>query len=217
MPLTKIGKMLNERHYTTNALAEEMGVTRYLVTTLCSQEPQTPAQRRLARKIVDFFEAEPEGASRTAGPRGIPLVGEIPAGPLTPFEGRADPIDYVSLDSFDRASHFALRVHGNSMSPLYQDRDIVICRVVEGAVLPLREEGPTPVTKLTRFEGRVVCALVDGTETTLKRLEITRTGRGEDSYVVNLRPLNDQHPTIVIGPNNTLAIQGEVVRIIRDV
>lgn len=82
---------------------------------------------------------------------GIQLAGTIAAGyPIETFE-QAEHVDFASM--FHRADHFALKVRGQSMIEDHIDEgDIVVVRKQE-----------------TARNGQIVVALVDGTETTLKR------------------------------------------------
>jgi len=143
-------------------------------------------------------------------------VGEIPAGPLSIYEGETTPEEFLDSNGFDPTKHFALRVRGNSMEPEFKDRDVIICRKVEDATMPVMDEGgPTPFRQFAPYQGKVICALIDGVETTLKRLEIRRMGTDEANYITTLEPLNSNFPPITIQPNNSFAIQGEVVGLIR--
>jgi SOS-response transcriptional repressor LexA len=209
-----IKQLMKEKRWTVRALSEKLGCTRYLLQQIIDSEPGTAAQRALANEAIAFLNT---GSPAPAPATGIPFYGEIPAGPLSFMDNEIDPDKAIPMSDLDPRTHFALRVHGSSMEPVYQDDDIVICRRVEDVAMPRKTDGPTPFHKFARFDGRVVCALVDETETTLKRLEITKTGVDDTQYFLNLRPLNPNHPIIPIIQNNSLAIKGEVVRIIRNV
>lgn len=83
---------------------------------------------------------------------GIPLAGTIAAGlPLETYEEVDERIDFSSM--FDEEAHFALRVHGQSMIEDHID---------EGDYVIVRKQK-------TAKDGQTVVALVDGSETTLKR------------------------------------------------
>lgn len=120
----------------------------------------------------------------------IPLVGTIAAG--RPVYAEENIEGEVVLPFAIRAD-YALRVRGESMAGKgIFDGDIAICRKPTGDV-PYR---------------RLVVALVDGTDATLKLL--TKKG---NKWV--LRAAHPDYPDIVINPN-TDVIQGVVVMILRD-
>lgn len=213
--MTELKQLMLENRWNAMALAEKFGCSRYLLSELLRHPPETNIQREMTEKICAFLRGK-STASLDSESSGIPLFGEIPAGPLMHVDGSAVPESFIPCSDLDPQRHFALRVRGSSMEPEFKNGDIVIAQRVEGVALPTLDEGPTPLHQFIRFEGRVVCALIDGEGTTLKKLHITRTGTTATQYVLTLKPLNENHPPIVIGPDNTFAIQGEAVRLLRD-
>ena len=61
-----------------------------------------------------------------------------------------------------------------------------------------------------------MCALIDGQESTLKKLEIAKVSSSDTDYVIRLKALNTNHPTIEVKDTNSFSIQGEAVRLIRE-
>ena len=215
--MDEIRELMQEKRWTVRSLAKRLGCTRYLLDHVVAHDPETNAQRELARKVIAFLKGQPLDQLWTARKSSIPLLGRIPAGPLAQTEGAVRAEEYVSLPDLDPREHFAVRVWGNSMEPSFYEHDIVVCRRVEGAGMPVKDEGPTPLSHFSPYAGKIVCALVDGAETTLKRLEIQRTGQDETSYELILRPINPHSPVIYIKPQNSFAIQGVAVRLIREI
>ena len=119
---------------------------------------------------------------------GIPVLGSIPAGPLSEAVSHAEA--FLPLTGLrDRA--FALRVHGESMADLIQDGDVVL----------LEKRQPT--------RSGEICALrVDESDVTLKYLDDLGKGR----YA--LRPHNPAYPTVEV-PARDLSIEGVYAGLLR--
>lgn len=149
--------------------------------------------------------------------QGMPMRGSIPAGPGAMVDEENTEEQFFGATDLDPHDHFALRVHGGSMAPKYQDGDIVVCRRVSGVGMPVKAEGPTSAGLFSRYVGKDVSVLIDERETTLKRLELHKRGVDSTQFQLMLRALNPDYPNIDIGPDNSLLVQGEVVRMIRNV
>ena len=121
----------------------------------------------------------------------LPLLGKIAAG--TPIEAISHEGDYFDVPAamLGHGEFYALRVEGDSMIKAgINDEDIVIIRKGSHAQ-----------------DGRIVVALVDGQEVTLKRL------RRQDGKVI-LEPENDAYKPRVLTPDR-VQIQGELSSLIR--
>lgn len=103
---------------------------------------------------------------------GLPLLGDIPAGPLS--EALAHPEGYLSLPL--DGSHFALRVAGDSMAELIQPGDVVILRQTRSPVF-----------------GAICAVRVGGSDATLKYLE-----RAVGSGKLVLRSHNPAYPALEV-------------------
>lgn len=122
----------------------------------------------------------------------LPILGKIAAG--TPIEAIRHDGDFMDIPSsmIGRGEHYALRVEGDSMIKAgIHDGDIVLIRKTNQA---------TP-------DGRIVVALVDGQEVTLKRLR-------KDAGKVVLEPENDAYKPRVLTPDR-VQVQGELSGLIR--
>ena len=113
---------------------------------------------------------------------GIPVLGNIPAGPLSEAVQEAE--SYLPLTGMHN-THFALRVSGDSMADLVQDGDIVLFK-----------QEPKPLRS-----GEMCAVRVDGSEVTLKYLDFL----DESSYA--LRPHNPLYPTIKVAARD-LSVAG---------
>jgi repressor LexA len=101
---------------------------------------------------------------------GVPLLGNIPAGPLS--EALAHPEGYLALPFGE--DHFALRVTGDSMADLIQPGDVVVLRRTQVPVF-----------------GAICAVRVAGSEATLKYL-----ARGGDPSTFVLRAHNPAYPEV---------------------
>lgn len=139
----------------------------------------------LAKKGYLTFEGRGRGRSPIvdlpAELTGIPVLGSIPAGPLTEAVSEAE--SFLPLTGFHE-KHFALRVQGNSMADLIQDGDIVMF------------EQRQPVRS-----GEICAVRVESSEVTLKYLDFT----GKDLYT--LRPHNLEYKPIKVEARD-LEIEG---------
>jgi repressor LexA len=136
----------------------------------------------------------PEGIPSRARPVGVssfelPLLGRIAAG--KPIEQMETP-QTISLTDFTRAKDvFVLQVTGESMQDEHiMNGDYVLVEKTESA-----------------REGEIVVALVNGSETTLKRLY--RAGEQ-----IRLQPSNAAMPPIMV-PADAVRVQGRVVAVLR--
>jgi repressor LexA len=137
----------------------------------------------------------PEGLPERARPVSVssielPLVGRIAAG--RPIEQVETP-ETISLADFTRSSRdvYVLQVMGESMQDEHiMDGDYVLVEKTQSAL-----------------DGEIVVALVDGSETTLKRLY--RSGEQ-----VRLQPSNAAMQPIMV-PAGAVQVQGRVIAVLR--
>lgn len=123
-------------------------------------------------------------------PSALPLLGKIAAGkPIEAIPGE----DEVDLSDFFSPNNFAVRVQGDSMIEAgIMDGDTAIIRFCE-----------------TANDGDIVVALIDETETTLKRFKRSHKGR-----YIKLIPANKAMEPMVYEANR-VRIQGVLVGQIR--
>lgn len=107
-----------------------------------------------------------------AVPIRVPILGTIPAG--IPLEAIEDVIDYEEIPA-DMArggkEYFGLKVKGDSMSPRYEDGDVLIFRVQDSCE-----------------SGQDCAVIVNGNEATFKRVRLSPQG-------ITLHPLNPAYET----------------------
>jgi repressor LexA len=131
----------------------------------------------------------PRAKAAEAPPIALPLVGRIAAG--QPIEAVENP-ETISLSDFTRSKDvFVLQVSGASM----QDEHIV--------------DGDYVLVERTRAarNGDIVVALVDGADTTLKRIYL-------EGDTVRLQPSNATMQPIMV-PSASVQVQGRVIGVLR--
>lgn len=122
----------------------------------------------------------------------LPLLGKIAAG--TPIEALSDPTRHIGVPGamVGQGEFYCLEVEGDSMVEAgIHDGDTVVIRRSENA-----------------DNGKIVVALVEGSEVTLKRLR-----RRNNS--VALEPANAAYETRIFGPDQ-VQIQGQLVGLMRN-
>ena len=159
--------------------------------------------RARALRVVSLPEnAEPVNQNSMAAPMetigistehtlAVPLYGQIAAG--TPIEAIRDEGRCIDIPPsiLGSGEHYALEVNGDSMvNAGIHDQDIVIIRKAENAE-----------------NGRIVVALVDDSEVTLKRF------RRSGSMII-LEPENESHEPRVLEPDR-VKVQGHLVSLLR--
>ena len=154
----KVYERLREHHRRTGALPDLSELARGLGITYVTLKQHLEA---LAHKGYLTFEGRGRGRSPIvtlpAAATGVPLLGSIPAGPLS--EAVADAEGFLPLPGLDER-HFALRVRGDSMADLIQAGDVVLLE-------------RTPPAR----DGLICAVRVEGDDVTLKYLERDGAGR----------------------------------------
>lgn len=146
----------------------------------------------LAKKGYLVFESKGRGRSPLlslpAELTGVPVLGSIPAGPLS--EAITDADSYLPLAGL-QDDHFALRVSGDSMADLIQNNDVVL------------------FSKSRQLErsGQICAVRVEESDVTLKYLDKTK-----DGYI--LRPHNPLYPSIELAFEQ-VSIEGIYVGLLR--
>jgi repressor LexA len=122
----------------------------------------------------------------------LPLLGKIAAG--TPIEALSDPSRQVGVPGamIGKGEYYCLEVEGDSM---------VEAGILDGDTVVIRRSDKAD-------NGKIVVALVEGGEVTLKRLR-----RRNNS--VALEPANAAYETRIFGPDQ-VQIQGELVGLMRN-
>lgn len=148
--------------------------------------------------LMGWENAEPVSQHASAQAIRIPVLGSIPAG--IPLEAVEDIIDWEEIPAdWTRGGQefFSLKVHGDSMSPRYEDGDVLILRKQD-----------------TCESGQDCAVMVDGSDATFKRVRISPAG-------VTLQPLNPEYDPLVFSNREVqelpVRILGVVVELRRSV
>lgn len=123
---------------TREALAEKLGISGASVTRIENgeQQPRTPLLLAIARmfgvQMSDFYAddpTEPNVGFAKVGAREVPLWDGIAAGPwagVAPYLRDEEMQETVPGDEDWSSKTFAMRISGNSMTPRFDEGDIVI-------------------------------------------------------------------------------------------
>jgi SOS-response transcriptional repressor LexA len=216
------------RYKSARALIATCGLPRYTVEKILSGDIRDTSDQIHFRAILDsigitedeFFgrpsrpKPQPSDLSKKGSARQIPLYGEIPAGNPDQKEGVVEADEMIdAVPGLSSREHFALRVHGLSMSPHLLPGDIVYLERLDVHIGPKEPARPAPKLLFERLHGRIVAALIDG-ESTLKVLHLTEKPGGD--HELHLMPMNESFSPLYISENNDLRIQGVVVKMLRD-
>ena len=174
---TRIRELRTSHGMTQSQLAAIAGVTDKAVSTW-ENGTSTPRMGAI-EKIASHFSVSKaflmgESPNTTANAIRIPVLGSIPAG--IPIEAVEDIIDWEEIPADwirGGKEFFCLQVHGDSMSPRYEDGDVLILRKQD-----------------TCENGQDCAVLVDGAEATFKRVRISPVG-------VTLQPLNPEYDPLL--------------------
>ena len=158
------------------------GISRILdvpIASLISHEDQVSA-------LTDMYSS---AHKRGIANNHIPVLGSIPAG--VPLEEVEDVIDWEDIpEDWTRGGrrYFALKVHGSSMYPRYEDGDVIIL---------IKQE--------TCENGQDCAVMVGNTEATFKRVKFTDDGiilqsinPDYDSYVYSNTQVQEL-PVVILG------------------
>ncbi|MBI2690152.1 MAG: transcriptional repressor LexA [Acidobacteria bacterium] len=141
-------------------------------------------------EIAPRYAAEIEKRKAAESGLAVPLMGRIAAG--APVEAPANPEMLHFQDFAGDAATYALQVRGESMIDDHIcDGDFVLIQKMDSV-----------------RDGDIVVALVDGMETTLKRLYREPNGQ------IRLQPANSTMDPIYV-PASSLQIQGKLIAVLR--
>lgn len=172
-----------ERGISQKKLAEQLFVSQQTVakweTDKATPNPETITKiADLLNASLDFLlgrepsNLEPFAYDSTSVLK-IPVYGYIPAGvPIEAIEDILDEIDIPESMTLGGKSFFALKIKGDSMSPKYENNDIVLFE------------------KAVSCDNGTDCAvMVNGDDATFKRVEIKENG-------IMLKPMNPNYETM---------------------
>ena len=174
--------------YTQITLGDKLGVSNTTVSTWCLGD-KMPRMDKIDR-MCQLFNCKrsnllEERVAESAPSRRIPVFGRVAAG--IPIEAIEDIIDYEDIPSTWPGEYMALRVQGDSMTPVIRDGDTVIARRQSDAE-----------------SGDIVIAQINGHDATIKKLI-------KHPHSITLQPFNPVYEPLVFNDNQKVAILGKVV------
>ncbi len=171
--MLRLKELRESRHISQKELSSKFG---YAQNTLSNwengnREPDFDTAQKLADFFgvtVDYLLGRTDEIRASSGDvLRIPVYGTIPAGiPMEAIEYILDIVEAPADWSRGGKEYFALRVKGDSMSPIYLDGDTIIFM-------------KTPCCD----SGKDCCVMVNGSDATFKRVFINERG-------ITLQPLN---------------------------
>lgn len=233
---TAIGENIHEtrrrKGLTQDALAAAAGVTKKTISEW-ERGKATPhlgylekIAARLQVPVSDLTDNKlrvPPGMAQVSAPAAapsasptpqvmVPICGHVKAGPLR-IVGQDSATDYMAADRGD-ANSYVLVVDGESMTPLYQNRDRVFVEPCDIRLEPLPRgvRMRIPLSHVERLHKKDCICLVDG-ESTFKRVLIEPHSDG--IYTVTLNPINPDYDRVTVSPDTDFRVQGIVYKVIR--
>ena len=174
-------------NYNQMTLAEKLGVSNTTVSTWCLGE-KMPRMDKID-KMCQLFQcnrsALVEEHSDAPHARRIPVYGNVIAG--IPMEAIENIIDYEEIPEAWNGEYFALKVKGDSMTPIMRDGDVVISRRQPDAE-----------------SGDIVIAQIDGHDATVKKLI-------KNVHGITLQPFNPEYEPMFFNTGDQVTILGKVV------
>lgn len=156
-----IGKRIKEIRISKNMTQEELATKMNYKSRSAINKIELGIADVSSSKVKEFSKALGVSVSylmgweeqKKTGTR-IPVLGSIPAG--IPLEAIEEILDYeeISSDLSIRGEYFALKVKGESMSPVVNDGDVVIIRRQEDAE-----------------SGKICVVMINGFDATLKEIK----------------------------------------------
>lgn len=135
-------------------------------------------------------------AVRMAGAKSmrIPVFGSIPAGiPLSAIQD-VEEFEELSINEYSiDKEYFALKIHGDSMYPMYLDGDVVIFAAQE-----------------TCESGQDCAVIINGDNATFKRVRISEQG-------ITLQPLNPAYEPILLSTIDLDAIPVRIIGVAKEI
>lgn len=160
--MLRIKQLRKEKNITASQLAKHINVADSTMSLYENGKREPPFE--ILKNIADFFNVSIDyllGADTSASKHGvkIPVYGSVAAG--IPIEAITDIEDYEEIpEELATTGKFAaLRIHGDSMSPMMIEGDIVIVRVQDTI-----ENGETGIV------------FINGDEATCKKIKKTPEG-----------------------------------------
>lgn len=172
----RLRELRKERNLSQRQVAEELFVGQTTISgwEKAKKEPSLDILQMLANYFdvtVDYLIGNEE---KRYNPKGIkiPILGTIPAGiPIEAIEETLG-VEEITYEMSKSGAFFALKVRGDSMSPMIENGDILIIRQQEN------------------FESGDICVvMINGNDATIKKVK-------RDEYGIMIIPINQKYEPI---------------------
>lgn len=195
----KLKELRQRKNLTQEELAEELGITQKQISRYengdrnFKQELLFQLATYFNVSINDFFPPTTFDNGSTVDIEDnikIPVFGIIKAG--IPIESQSDIIDYVEIPRSwlkGGKKFYGLKISGDSMETRYQENDIVIFEQTNDT---------------ERYNGKDVAVMINGTESTFKKLIVKEDG-------IILQPYNPAYDIMVFSKEKVESLPVRVV------
>lgn len=194
----RIKKLRKEKNLTQKKLGEILGVTeasynRYENNNIDLSNDHLLKLAEYFNVSIDYLLGNEEN-KKTPSNEGVRInvLGSVPAG--IPLEAIEDIVDWEEIPSewLKKGDYFALQLDGDSMSPKYLDKDVVIFK-----------------KQNTIDTNQEAIVYVNGYDATFKKIII------KDDGSITLQPLNPLHDPILVDKDETFTVLGVPVELRR--
>ena len=170
---SNVKHLRTQKNISQQNLADEIGVDRSTISRIENDEIETTIDNAI--KIAKVFEISlvdlinkdlrfdnADIIEIEQNVEMIPVYGTIKAG--IPIESQTDIIDYIDIPKSwakNGKKYYGLKISGDSMSPKYQENDIVVFEFNED---------------VEQYKNKDVAVMINGTESTFKKILINEQG-----------------------------------------
>lgn len=203
---SNVKHLRTQKNISQQNLADEVGVDRSTISRIENNEIETTIDNAikiakvfdislvdLINKDLRFDNADIIDLEQSI--EMIPVYGTIKAG--IPIESQTDIIDYIDIPKSwanKGKKYYGLKISGDSMSPKYQDSDIVVFEFNED---------------VEQYKNKDVAVMINGTESTFKKILINEQG-------IVLVPYNNNYEMMMFTKEQVEQLPIKVVGIARE-
>lgn len=203
---SNVKHLRTQKNISQQNLADEIGVDRSTISRIENDEIETTIDNAI--KIAKVFEISlvdlinkdlrfdnADIIEIEQNVEMIPVYGTIKAG--IPIESQTDIIDYIDIPKSwakNGKKYYGLKISGDSMSPKYQENDIVVFEFNED---------------VEQYKNKDVAVMINGTESTFKKILINEQG-------IVLVPYNNNYDMMMFSKEQVEQLPIKVVGIARE-
>jgi len=231
---TKLRQLIDARGHSMRALSLRAGLKHNTVANMLSRTQKInygnleKVLREMDVALADFWETKegpteppgvipPPGTAVTSIPLRqsvfVPDCGFVSAGAFRLPDPEITP-HFLAGTREDEGS-FVLTIRGDSMTPEYQDGEIIFLRRenIHLISLPDGVRVGVPFDRVCHLHGKDCVVLMKDEGSTFKRIKLDKNKGPE--YTVTLLPVNPEHNKTVVRPDHDVWIQGVCYKSLR--